>query len=88
MLSNFSLFAPLLSTENGTFYTNRCVKENPIMKESRQINRQIRVQEDKKSENTNAKSPLTFRHFLSVVAYMQIHKTQRKLERHFLYAKV
>ena len=41
------------------------------MEESRQNNREIRVQDDKIKENTNARSPLTFRNLLRVVAYMQ-----------------
>ena len=54
------------------------------MKESRESYREIRVQDDGISENTNARSPLTFRNLLYVVPYMQSQKTQRKLERRFL----
>ena len=51
------------------------------MKERRQNDREIRVQDDSITENVNTRSPLTFRNFLYVVAYMQSQKTQRKLER-------
>ena len=40
------------------------------------------------TENTNARSPLTFRNLLFVLAYMQSTKTQRKLERRFIQVKV
>ena len=55
------------------------------MKESRQSDREIRVQEDKITDNTSVRSPLTFRNLLYVVAYTQSQKTQRKLEREVLY---
>ena len=54
------------------------------MKESRQNDRVIRVQDDNITENTNARSPLTFINLLYVAAYMQSQKTQRKLERRFV----
>ena len=40
------------------------------MKESRQSDREIRVQDDM-TENTNVRSPLTFRNLLYVVANIQ-----------------
>ena len=54
------------------------------MKESRQHDRKIKVQDDSIKENTNARSLLKFRSLLYVVAYMQSQKTQRKLERRFV----
>ena len=54
------------------------------MKESWQSDREIRLQYDNISENTNVRSSLTFGHLLCVVAYMQSQKTQRKLERRFV----
>ena len=55
------------------------------MKERRQNDREIRVQNDDIMENTNVRSPLAFRNLLYVVAYMQSQKIQRKLERDVLY---
>ena len=46
-----------------------------------QNSREIRVQDDNITENTNATSPLTFRNLLQVVAYIQSQKTQRELQR-------
>ena len=54
------------------------------MKEDRQNDREIRALEDNITENTNARSPLTFRNLMYVVAYMQSQKTQRKLEKRFI----
>ena len=54
------------------------------MKDSRQNDRETRVQGDNITENTNARSLLTFRNLLYVVVYMQSQKTQTKLERRFL----
>ena len=54
------------------------------MKESRQNNRQIRVQDDNITENTNARSQLTFGNLVYVVVYMQSQKTQRNLEKRFV----
>ena len=45
-----------------------CVNEKVKMKEMRQNCREIRVQDDKITENANAISPLTFRNLLQVVA--------------------
>ena len=39
------------------------------MKESRQNDREIRVQDDNIMENTNVRSPVPFRNLLYVVAY-------------------
>ena len=50
------------------------------MKESRQNNREIRVQDDNITETSNARSPLTFRNLLYVVAYMQSQKTKKARE--------
>ena len=55
------------------------------MKESRQNYREIRVQDDNITENTNPSSPVIFRNLVQVVAYMQSQKTQRKLERRYVY---
>ena len=46
------------------------------MKERRQNDRGIRVQDDNITKNITAKSPLTFRNLLYVVAYMQSQKTK------------
>ena len=54
------------------------------MKEGRQNDREIRVLDDNITGNANARSPLTFRDLLYVVAYMQSQKTQRKLEKRFV----
>ena len=54
------------------------------MKESRQHDREIRPHDDNITENTNKRSPLTFRNLLYVVAYIQRQKTQRKRERRFV----
>ena len=60
------------------------VNERAKMKESSQSDRKIRVQDDNITENTNVRSPLTFRKLLYVVAYMQSQKTPRKRKRHFV----
>ena len=54
------------------------------MKESRQSDREVRVQDHNITENTNVRSPLTFRNLLHVVAYMQRQKMLRQLERCFV----
>ena len=54
------------------------------MKERKQNDKEIRVQDDNITENTNARSPLTFRNLVYVIAYMQIQKAQIKLERRFV----
>ena len=41
---------------------------------------EIRLQDDNMMENTNARSPLTFRNLLYVVAYMQSQKTKTARE--------
>ena len=41
------------------------------MKKRRQNDREMRVQDDNITESANARSPLTFRNLLFVVAYMQ-----------------
>ena len=41
------------------------------MKESKQSEREIKVQDDITTESTNLRSPLTFRNLLYVVAYMK-----------------
>ena len=46
------------------------------MKESTESDREIRVQDNNITENTNVKSPLTFRNLLYVVAYMQSQTTK------------
>ena len=40
------------------------------MKESGQNDREVRVQDDNITENTNARSSLTFKNLLYVVAYI------------------
>ena len=50
------------------------------MKDSRQNNREIKAQDDNITENTNARSPLTFRNLLLVDAYMQIQETRKARE--------
>ena len=50
------------------------------MKESRESGREIRVQNDDITENTNLRSPLKFRNLLYVVAYMQIQKAKKARE--------
>ena len=47
------------------------------MKESGQNDREIRVQDDNITENTNARSPLILRSLLYVIAYMQSQKTKK-----------
>ena len=54
------------------------------MKESRQNDREIRVQDDSIMENTNASSPLAFRNLLYVVVYMQSQKTKKAREMFFI----
>ena len=51
------------------------------MTESRQNYREITVQDVNITETTEARSPLTFRNLLYVVAYMQSQKMQRKPEK-------
>ena len=58
------------------------------MKESRQNDNEIRVQEDNITENVRPKSTLTFTNLLNVVAYNQSQKTQGKLERRIVSVKV
>ena len=77
-----------LSTETGPFCTKSCVNERAKLKESRQINREIRVQDDNITENSNIISPLTFRNLPKAVAYMQSQRTERKLNRRFTEAKI
>ena len=54
------------------------------MEESRQNDREIRVQDDNITGKTNVRYQLTFRNLLYIVAYMQIQKTQGKLKRCFV----
>ena len=58
------------------------------MKERRQNDREIRVEDDNIRENTTARSPLPYRNILYVLAYIQSQKTRRKLERHFVSTKI
>ena len=58
------LITPFWSTEIGSLYTRSCLNERVNMKESRQNNREIRVQDDKITETTNARSQLAFRYLL------------------------
>ena len=50
------------------------------MKESRKNAREIRVQDDNITENTNARFPLTFRNLLYVIAYIQSQRTKKARE--------
>ena len=54
------------------------------MKENRQHDREIRVQDDSITENITARSPLAFRNLLYVVAHMQSQKTKKARETFFI----
>ena len=56
------------------------MNERAEVKDSRQNNREIKAQDDNITENTNARSPLTFRNLLLVDAYMQIQETRKARE--------
>ena len=58
------------------------VNERAKMKEIRQNDGKIKVQDDNITENINAR--FNIQKFLYVVACVQSQKTQRKLERHFV----
>jgi len=47
------------------------------MKESRQDDEEIRVQDDNITENVSARSPLTVRNLRYVVAYIQSQMTKK-----------
>ena len=58
------------------------------MKESRQNGREVTAQDNNITENIHTRSLLIFRNLVYVVAHIQYHKTQRKLERCCVQVKV
>ena len=60
----FPLKNTLFEHKDRPFIHKSFVNERAKMKESRQNYREIRVCDDNKMENTNARSPLTFRNLL------------------------